>query len=288
MKIISVFVVILFFGINSANASEYNKKSVILLNGEINLKMYNYYISNISSGTKKIIVTSLGGDVKYGVLIGRDIISRKLDVVVRDYCLSSCANYILLAGKNKKIEKNSIIGFHGTSFADSEENEVRDKIVNSKSDFIEIEDISFAKQIADTKNKNIENYINDMEFFRLVKAKKMILFNFSGKLLIDDEKYSSKPPYDDYVFWPSSVNLKKCYNIKNVDDRFRPKNEFRLNEDWQTRHPNARLWIGGDNMFDGCNKPQSQIESPKSCTVNTTQGTDDKGLSTTIKTTVCR
>jgi len=263
-------------------------ESILTLKGELNKNLYNYYQSKISKNTKKVVVTSLGGDVKYGIYIGKDIFDRKLDVIVRDYCLSSCANYIFLAGKNKIIENNSIIGFHGTSFSVPGGEEIKKIILDSKGEFIKTKNIL---QIKNQKKFQYESYtdnISDLEFFEKLAVKKNILFDFSGTLNIEEEKYENKPPYDDVVIWPSSELLKKCYHIKNIDDRFRPKNEFGLIKDWQVRHPNARLFIGGDNMFDGCKKRQSQAQVTRSCRTTKTNGVDGNGMTTTVETTVCR
>jgi hypothetical protein len=272
---------------SEATSSE-AESSVLILKGEINRNLYEYYNAKISKNIKKIIVTSLGGDVKYGIYIGKDIYDRNLDVVVRDYCFSSCANYIFLAGRKKTIEKNSIIGFHGTSFSTGGGEDIEKTILNSKGNLIKIEDIMYYKNINRSNNELFENNIADMEFFYNIKASKNILFDFSGSIVIDETKYDPKPPYQDFMFWPSSKKLKKCYNIKNVDDRFRPKDEFRLTKDWQVSHPNARLWVGGDNMFDGCSKKSSKSQVPRPCETTTTHGIDDKGMPTKIETTVCR
>lgn len=288
----AIFVVLLSLilmpagGLCSEVKSSQTQSSVLILSGEINKNLYEYYTDKISKNIKTIIVTSLGGDVKYGIYIGKDIYDRKLNVIVRDYCFSSCANYIFLAGKKKFIEKNSIIGFHGTSFSNPGSGEMKQTIMNSEGKFINNSDILLYKN--QSNNGEFEENILDMEFSKKIKANKNILFDFSGPIEIDEAKYDPKPPYDEFAFWPSSIQLKKCYNIKNVDDRFRPKDEFRLTKDWQVRHPNARLWIGGDNMFDGCIKRSSKKQIPRRCETTTTNGMVDLGLPTKIETTVCR
>lgn len=42
------------------------------------------------------------------------ILSNKIDVNIQDYCLSSCANYILPAAHRATIGKSSILGWHGS------------------------------------------------------------------------------------------------------------------------------------------------------------------------------
>ncbi len=45
--------------------------------------------------------------------LGEWVFANKIDIEVNDYCLSSCANYVFTAGKNKYISNKAIIGFHG-------------------------------------------------------------------------------------------------------------------------------------------------------------------------------
>ena len=50
--------------------------------------------------------------------IGLWIFDHELDVIVDELCFSSCANYIFTAGKNKIIEKDAIVGWHGSEQQD--------------------------------------------------------------------------------------------------------------------------------------------------------------------------
>ena len=62
---------------------------------------------------KRLVISSPGGAVEYGIQLGEWIINNQLDVEVADYCMSSCANYVFLAGNKKILGKHSFIGFHG-------------------------------------------------------------------------------------------------------------------------------------------------------------------------------
>ncbi|MDP4537923.1 hypothetical protein Q3O60_17205 [Alkalimonas collagenimarina] len=62
---------------------------------------------------KRLIISSPGGVVEYGIQLGEWIINNLLDVEVGDYCMSSCANYVFLAGNNKILSKHSLLGWHG-------------------------------------------------------------------------------------------------------------------------------------------------------------------------------
>jgi hypothetical protein len=60
-----------------------------------------------------VIVRSGGGEVDAGMSMGRAILKRRADVRVEDMCLSSCANYLLSAGRTKTVPLGAIIAFHG-------------------------------------------------------------------------------------------------------------------------------------------------------------------------------
>lgn len=66
----------------------------------------------LDAQVRTLVVTSVGGEVEPAIRMGKLIWERKLNVVVQHYCLSSCANYLFLAGY-KKIIKEGIVGFHG-------------------------------------------------------------------------------------------------------------------------------------------------------------------------------
>jgi hypothetical protein len=58
-------------------------------------------------------LNSGGGDVDPSMDIGFEIFMNGLDVEVTGDCLSSCANYLFPAGKNKIISGPGVVGWHG-------------------------------------------------------------------------------------------------------------------------------------------------------------------------------
>ena len=66
-----------------------------------------------SNGVTTLIVTSLGGEVLSGLRMGRLVRDYKLRVIAQDYCVSSCANYIISAAIRTEVRKNTIVGWHG-------------------------------------------------------------------------------------------------------------------------------------------------------------------------------
>ncbi|MDO6712789.1 hypothetical protein Q4567_18795 [Aliiglaciecola sp. 2_MG-2023] len=65
---------------------------------------------------KRLIISSPGGDVGAGMELGEWIHSNKLNIEIKNLCLSSCANYVLPAGHIKYLHKDSILMWHGSAW----------------------------------------------------------------------------------------------------------------------------------------------------------------------------
>lgn len=91
--------------------SIYVGDNYVCFNGNIETGMKN--ISDTFSGKKYVIMRSGGGDVDVAIDIAEHLLSNNSDFVVWDYCLSSCANYIFMAGEKKYIPEGSFVGWHG-------------------------------------------------------------------------------------------------------------------------------------------------------------------------------
>lgn len=101
---------------------------------------------------KLIKIDSLGGVTSLGLCFGELIYKNKLDVEVKDRVYSSAANYVFVAGRNKYISKNALIGFHGgeasTQFYDLEKNK----------------NIMSANSITEPENNSIKEW--ESEFYK--------------------------------------------------------------------------------------------------------------------------
>jgi hypothetical protein len=62
----------------------------------------------------RVRLRSPGGDTYTGMAIGREIHRRHLDVEVDRRCISSCANYLFTAGRNKYLKSADHVQFHGS------------------------------------------------------------------------------------------------------------------------------------------------------------------------------
>jgi hypothetical protein len=58
-------------------------------------------------------IRSGGGETGAGMELGAWVRLRKLDVKVMEVCLSSCANYVFTAGRNKIVSNFAVVGYHG-------------------------------------------------------------------------------------------------------------------------------------------------------------------------------
>lgn len=66
---------------------------------------------------RRLVITSPGGKTSAAIRLVRLLGVGKYDVVVRDYCASACASILFAAAKNRFIEGNSALIFHGSDFA---------------------------------------------------------------------------------------------------------------------------------------------------------------------------
>jgi len=74
-----------------------------------------------SAGDKPevLLISSPGGKVTAGLDLAEWILDRSLAVEVGKTCFSSCANYIFLAGQPKKLNPESLLGWHGSAWQPS-------------------------------------------------------------------------------------------------------------------------------------------------------------------------
>lgn len=58
-------------------------------------------------------IDSKGGEVRAGLKFGRWVRDNQLSVRVKSVCASSCANYVLTAGKIKYLDEQAVLAWHG-------------------------------------------------------------------------------------------------------------------------------------------------------------------------------
>ena len=95
--------------------------STISFVGDIESQTYRDFLFAVRGKEDQITairINSSGGTTDEGILIGEWIFDHEIDVIVEDLCFSSCANYICTAGRNKIIEEDAIVGWHGSEQQD--------------------------------------------------------------------------------------------------------------------------------------------------------------------------
>ncbi len=112
-------------------------------------------------------VESDGGYVEAGHQIGRLIRQRGLKVVVTGACISSCANYLFTAGKQRAIRSEGFVVWHGSTFQkDGREFDKCGRVRSSLDDSIWTPDeIAERRQDADGVKRRQQA---DLEFFATV------------------------------------------------------------------------------------------------------------------------
>ncbi len=120
------------------------------------------FLEKTDDNVKIIQVNSGGGDVLTGVKIARQIQRRNLQVHVKGFCTSSCANYLFLAGTEKKID--GVVGFHGSSnayhkkYGDCDNSELKTKCDTNNEERKFFEDIKIDQFLFDmthTRDKGL-------------------------------------------------------------------------------------------------------------------------------------
>lgn len=99
-----------------AKGKVYRTAQGIKIDGPINFKSPQRFKELLGKNDTTVILDSPGGITSAAMDIAEIIQERKLNVVVDGACLSSCANYLFLAGSKKSVKKFSLLGFHGSEY----------------------------------------------------------------------------------------------------------------------------------------------------------------------------
>ena len=109
-----VITLALVFMINPAFAGIDLKEGVAHYTGSISKQLNEQFFNLVKGKTvNRLVITSDGGDVAAGIALGSWVHQFGVDVEIREYCLSSCANYVFTAGKNKVITSGAVVAWHG-------------------------------------------------------------------------------------------------------------------------------------------------------------------------------
>lgn len=109
----------------SAHAGTWTRlnSQTLTFSGSIAADEFERFQEKYSADVRTLHVKSTGGVAIVGLQIGEVLAQNPdLTVIVDDYCMSSCANYLFTAAKNKLI-RDALVGMHGniTTIVNSEE-----------------------------------------------------------------------------------------------------------------------------------------------------------------------
>ncbi|MFT7721568.1 MAG: hypothetical protein QM788_01845 [Roseateles sp.] len=113
---------ILFCGFHTITYSDGNLADAIVepigsetisIRGIITPATAEKFKSLLQPGIKTVLISSEGGVTESALDIAEKIQKRHLDIEIIDFCASSCANYLFVAGENKHIREGAIVGWHG-------------------------------------------------------------------------------------------------------------------------------------------------------------------------------
>jgi hypothetical protein len=80
--------------------------------GDILSDEFDRFQQSFDPQVRELIVDSGGGDTVAGLKIGMAMRAAGVNVTVHHWCFSSCANYLFLGGKLRRIQ-HGVVGYHG-------------------------------------------------------------------------------------------------------------------------------------------------------------------------------
>ena len=198
------------------------KGTTLVYNGIINRESYSRFrwvTAENDAVIDTIQITSRGGDTSVGKKMGRWIHDRNINVIVDNFCISSCANYIFTAGRNKVIREDSIVGWHGSEHQD--EYIARAKGVTLEERLKQVfDDIEWpeAQQDAVVLGNTFEEFKSDW----MERSEDERKFLEKVAVSVDVMVYGLSPDrYDEYLdgqysFWTFSIEDMAKFGIDNV------------------------------------------------------------------------
>ncbi len=162
-----------------------------------NEKLFTLFDKN-KPNINTLIIKSQGGEINVGMDLGDFVFANQLTIKVNDYCLSSCANYVFPAGKNKILAKNALIGFHGGTTG------------------LEQEAMKLADKMPPDQKEKILSYMyntqqREINFFEKITVKRAIT------TLGQDPKYTPIYEKDDNIIgWYYSIADLNKLGVKNI------------------------------------------------------------------------
>ncbi|NRB24759.1 hypothetical protein [Shewanella sp.] len=206
-KCIVYTILMLFTHSGICDEEIYYEGGSIFYNADIHLNGFKKAQSlfNKHTDVNKLVVNSFGGYTNTAIEFAKWIKTNNLDIEVDKYCISSCANYLFLAGSTKFINIHSLLGWHGgvLQFKDMPLESGSLALVMRFSSDCNFELISKKKDLM--KKKDI---ILECEFFNQMKVNQLI--TMFGQVKSADF-YTGKTD-----FWSYSLDALSYLGVQNV------------------------------------------------------------------------
>lgn len=171
-------------------------------------------------GTTLLKVHSPGGESEEGILLGRFIHARQMDLEIDRGCASSCANYMFPAARHKTIPPGAVLAYHGTMILTelAGEEGMREQLAGSGLKPEELEKalpelLAYTRRAANMETELGNALGIDLQFYRDFKT-----VAEKGEAL--DHQYEAQQA--SFLWWPSARRLAQCYGIRDVSDQGRP------------------------------------------------------------------
>lgn len=100
--------------IGSCSPQTASEGDTLKIEGRINPDLLPH-IENLPKSIRKIEITSQGGDTLTAISISRIIRERNYELIVKKYCLSACAQWLMPSAKSLTVETGAVVAFHQTS-----------------------------------------------------------------------------------------------------------------------------------------------------------------------------
>ena len=210
---------------------------------------------------KKIIIGSGGGDVYAGLAIGYLIHEQQLDVEVLDVCASSCANYLFPAGRNKILNKHSIVIYHGNSLQSSFVNFVEElERVNG--------DISKIPKFIDLGRKDKELFIvlaqSEVSEHKILHGAQQKVLNYLGwRDLVSDLDYRKKFIEEEKRFYEKLGVDQKIGVYGQINDYEAVYKSYKYDGFYYSIDDMSKMGIKHIRIQDGPWQPELNSQSDK-------------------------
>jgi hypothetical protein len=101
--------------IEGCDSNELIAENAIAYCGSLDGSFELFLKNNLTANTTQLLVTSAGGNIPIAIEAARLVNAIGVEVVVRDYCLSACAQFLFIPAKKGFLEKGAIVALHTTN-----------------------------------------------------------------------------------------------------------------------------------------------------------------------------